>query len=106
LVDAGGADSYPVFNFEEGTALLPVYIDDPARSDGKAPGEKIDVELSCPRDPTLIAAMQVIEQVWSGSELVNVSLTQFDQATHINNAIADSHKAPCWRWSGCRRFVV
>ena len=94
------ADSYPVFNFEEGAVLLQEYIDDPARSDGKAPGEKIDVELSCPPDPTLIAAMQVIEQVWSGSELVNVSLTQFDQATHINNAIADTHKAHCWRWSG------
>ncbi len=94
------ADTYPVFDFEEGTALLQEYIDDPARSDGKAPGDKIDVELSCPPDPTLIAAMQVVEQVWSGSELVNVTLTQFDQATHINNAIADEHEAHCWRWSG------
>jgi peptide/nickel transport system substrate-binding protein len=94
------ADSYPTFNFEEGKALLQEYVDDPNRSDGKAPGEKIDVELSCPPDPTLIAAMQVLEQVWSGSELVNVTLTQFDQATHINNAIADQHRAHCWRWSG------
>jgi len=93
------------------------WLDDPAGSDGKAPGEKIDVELSCPPDPTLIAAMQVIEQVWSGSEFVNVPLTQFDQATHINNAIADSRKAHCRRrcgarvarprcWQRCRRFVV
>ena len=94
------ADTYPQFDFERGTTLLREYIDDPARSDGKSPGEKIDVELSCPPDPTLIAAMQVLEQVWSGSELVNVTLTQFDQATHINNAIADQHKAHCWRWSG------
>jgi peptide/nickel transport system substrate-binding protein len=92
------ADTYPTFNFEEGTALLQEYIDDPARSDGKPAGEPIDVELSCPPDPTLIAAMQVIEQVWSGSELVNVTLTQFDQATHINNAVADEHRAHCWRW--------
>ncbi len=92
------ADAYPAFDFEEGTGLLQEYIDDPARSDGKAPGEPIDAELSCPPDPTLIAAMQVIEQVWSGSGLVNVSLTQFDQATHINNAIADEHRAHCWRW--------
>ena len=94
------ADAYPVFDFEVGTGLLQEYIDDPARSDGKAQGEKIDVELSCPPDPTLIAAMQVLEQVWSGSELVNVTLTQFDQATHINIAISDEHKAHCWRWSG------
>ena len=92
------ADAYPVFDYEVGTGFLQEYIDDPARSDGKAPGEKIDVELSCPPDPTLIAAMQVLEQVWSGSGLVNVNLTQFDQATHINNAIADEHRAHCWRW--------
>jgi peptide/nickel transport system substrate-binding protein len=42
----------------------------------------------------------VLEQVWAGSGLVNVSLTQFDQATHINNAISDAHRAHCWRWGG------
>jgi peptide/nickel transport system substrate-binding protein len=92
------ADKYPIFDFEIGTGLLGEYINDPARSDGKAPGEPIDVELSCPPDPTLIAAMQVLEQVWAGSGLVNVNLTQFDQATHINNALADQHRAHCWRW--------
>ena len=92
------ADAYVTFDFEQGRSLLQEYVDDPARSDGKAPGEKIDVELSCPPDPTLIAAMQVLEQVWTGSELVNVTLTQFDQATHINNAVSDAHKAHCWRW--------
>ena len=91
-------DAYKKFDFEAGKALVQEYVDDPARSDGKAPGEKIDVELSCPPDPTLIAAMQVAEQVWTGSELVNVTLTQFDQATHINNAISDTHAAHCWRW--------
>jgi peptide/nickel transport system substrate-binding protein len=94
------ADAYKTFDFEAGRAFLQEYVDDPARSDGKAPGEKIDVELSCPPDPTLIAAMQVLEQVWTGSELVNVTLTQFDQATHINNAVSDVHKAHCWRWGG------
>ena len=94
------ADSYPTFDFEGGVALLQEYVDDPARSDGKAPGELIDVELSCPPDPTLIAAMQVLEQVWTGSSLVNVTLTQFDQATHINNAVSDAHQAHCWRWGG------
>ena len=91
-------DAYKKFDFEAGVALLQEYVDDPARSDGKAPGDKMDVELSCPPDPTLIAAMQVAEQVWTGSELVNVTLTQFDQATHINNAVSDVHNAHCWRW--------
>jgi peptide/nickel transport system substrate-binding protein len=94
------ADAYTTFDFQAGVEFLQEYVDDPDRSDGKAVGEKIDVELSCPPDPTLIAAMQVLEQVWTGSELVNVTLTQFDQATHINNAVSDIHQAHCWRWGG------
>ncbi len=99
------AEAWPKFDFEAGVALLQEYVDDPERSDGKAVGENIDVELSCPPDPTLIAAMQVIEEVWTGSELVNVSLTNFDQQTHINNALGappdfeGTHGAHCWRWS-------
>jgi peptide/nickel transport system substrate-binding protein len=94
------ADAYKTFDFDTGLALLQEYVADPARSDGKAPGDPIDVELSCPPDPTLIAAMQVLEQVWTGSGVVNVTLTQFDQATHINNAVSDTHQAHCWRWGG------
>ena len=99
------ADAWPEFDPAAGAASLQEYIDDPARSDGKAVGENLDVELSCPPDPTLIAAMQVIEQVWTASGLVNVTLTQFDQATHINNALGaengfvGTHQAHCWRWS-------
>jgi peptide/nickel transport system substrate-binding protein len=93
-------DSYSNFDFEKGKGLLQEYIDDPTRSDGKAAGEKIDVTLSCPPDPSLIAYVQVIEQIWSGSELVNVNLTSFDQSTHINMAINDEHDAHCWRMSG------
>jgi peptide/nickel transport system substrate-binding protein len=92
------ADSYPAFDFDGGKALIQQYVDDPARSDGKPAGQPIDVELSCPPDPTLIAAMQVIEQVWSGTGLINVKLTQYDQATHINNGISDQTAAHCWRW--------
>ncbi|MBT7429275.1 MAG: ABC transporter substrate-binding protein, partial [Ilumatobacter sp.] len=93
------AAAWPQFDFEGGVALVSEYVNDPERSDGKAVGEKIDVELSCPPDPTLIAAMQVIEQVWSQTELVNVTLTQFDQQTHINKAVTDEHNAHCWRFS-------
>ncbi len=98
------ADAWPQFDFPAGQAMLQTYIDDPERSDGKAVGEPIDVELSCPPDPTLIAAMQVIEQAWTGSGLANVTLTNFDQQTHINNALGlengflGVHQAHCWRW--------
>lgn len=99
------AAAWPAFDFPAGQALLQEYIDDPARSDGKAAGDKIDVELSCPPDPSLIAAMQVIEQAWTGSELVNVNLTNYDQQTHIGYALGappdfqGEHGAHCWRFS-------
>ena len=99
------AAAWPRYDFEAGVAKLTEYVDDPARSDGKAVGEKMDVELSCPPDPSLITAMQVLEQAWTASELVNVTLTNFDQQTHINNALGappdftGSHGAHCWRWS-------
>ncbi len=99
------ADAYPKFDFDAGVATLQEYVDDPARSDGKAVGEPIDVELSCPPDPTLIAGMAVIQQVWDASGLVNTTLTNFDQQTHIANALGAPpdfvgiHQAHCWRFS-------
>ena len=100
------AAAYPAFDFEAGVETLQGYIDDPERSDGLAPGTPIEVELSCPPDPTLIAAMQVLEQTWSGSGLANVNLTNFDQQTHIGIALGSeedgfvgTHGAHCWRFS-------
>ena len=98
-------DAYPHFDFEAGKAVLQEYVDDPARSDGKAVGEKISVDLACPPDPTLIAAMSVLQQLWEASDLAEVSLTHADQQTHINialglaNAFQGDHGAHCWRWS-------
>lgn len=99
------AAAWPAFDFEAGVALLQEYVDDPARSDGKAAGEPMDVELSCPPDPSLIAAMQVASAAWDESGLVNTNLTNFDQQTHINNAIGappdftGTTQAHCWRFS-------
>ena len=99
------AAAWPTFDFAEGLALLTDYVNDPERSDGKAVGEPIDAELSCPPDPTLIAAMQVIDQVWSESGLVNTTLTNYDQQTHIGyalggeNGFVGSHTTHCWRFS-------
>jgi len=94
------AESYPKYDIAAATAKLKEYIDDPTRSDGKAVGSNISVTLSCPPDPTLIAAMQVVSEGWKATGLVDVELTQFDQATHINNGIQDNTDAHCWRWGG------
>ncbi len=99
------AAAWPTFDFEAGKATLQEYIDDPERSDGKAVGEPIEFELSCPPDPTLLAAMQVVEQTWTGSGLAVVNLTNYDQQTHIgyalgsDNGFVGEHGAHCWRWS-------
>ena len=99
------AAAWPKFDFDAGKALIGEYVNDPDRSDGKAVGDKIEVELSCPPDPTLIAAIQVIEQLWSATGMVDVNLTNYDQQTHINYALGappdfmGEHGAHCWRWS-------
>ncbi len=94
------AEAYPKYDIAAATAKLKEYVDDPARSDGKPAGSNIAVTLSCPPDPTLIAAMQVVSEGWKATGLVDVELTQFDQATHINNGIQDNTFAHCWRWGG------
>jgi len=99
------AEAWPKFDFEGGVAMLTEYVNDPERSDGKAVGESIDVELSCPPDPTLIASMQVVEQLYTASGLVNVTMTNYDQQTHIGialgaeNGYVGNHQQHCWRWS-------
>ncbi|GIT76481.1 MAG: hypothetical protein Ct9H300mP31_10120 [Acidimicrobiaceae bacterium] len=99
------ADSYPHFDFDAGIALLQEYVDDPSRSDGKAVGEKIHVDLACPMDPTLVAAMSVLDQLWTATGLVDVDVdTGNDQQTHINvslgiaNGFLGDHGAHCWRY--------
>ena len=99
------AAAFPSFDFDAGKALIEEYVNDPDRSDGRAVGDKIEVELSCPPDPTLIAAIQVVEQLWSASGMVDVNLTNYDQQTHIGYALGappdfqGSHGVHCWRWS-------
>lgn len=99
------AEAWPKFDFDGGVAILTEYVNDPERSDGKAVGEPIDVELSCPPDPTLIASMQVVEQLYTASGLVNVTMTNYDQQTHIGialggeNGFVGNHQQHCWRWS-------
>ena len=85
--------------------MLQEYVDDPSRSDGKAVGEKIHVDLACPMDPTLVAAMSVLDQLWTATGLVDVDVdTGNDQQTHINvslgiaNGFLGDHGAHCWRY--------
>lgn len=100
------AAAYPKQDIPAGIALLQEYVDDPTRSDGKAPGDLISVSVASPPDPTLIAAQEVIKQLWDSSELVETELVQYpDQPTHIgvalgrDNGFVGNHTVHFWRWS-------
>jgi len=100
------ADAWPSFDMDAAIALLQEYVDDPTRSDGKAVGEKIDVEYGCVAgEATLIALAAVHEGLWTSTGLVNVTVNMSaDQPTHINvalgigNAFVGEHGAHCWRF--------
>lgn len=94
------ADAYPKYDIAKATAKLKEYIDDPTRSDGKPAGTKLAVTISCPPDPTLIAAIQVVAEGFKATGVVDVEITNFDQATHIANGVSDNTDIHCWRMGG------
>jgi peptide/nickel transport system substrate-binding protein len=90
---------WPTYDPDEAAEWLEQYVNDPERSDGKAPGEPIAVEFNCPPDPTLIEISQAYQAYW-GDIGVEVTLNQVEQAPHIQNAIAGDYMINCWRAGG------
>lgn len=88
-------------DLEQAQALIQEYMDDPARSDGKAVGEPVTVEYSCLPDTSLIAVAQLQQALWTEAG-VEVTLEQVDQATLISNGIGSADQAI--PWSG--NFVI
>ncbi len=104
---AAVAAEWPTYDPERARALLDEYVNDPERSDGKAPGEPISFEFNCPPDPTLIQVSQGYQSMLADMG-IEVTLNQVDQATHISNAIGAGSNPPfsgdyvvnCWRMGG------
>ncbi|MBK5221798.1 MAG: ABC transporter substrate-binding protein [Acidimicrobiia bacterium] len=105
------AEAYPGYggrDVEAASALVEEYKNDPERSDDKAVGETVDVEYSCPPDPSLIEVSQLQQQLFEEVGFT-VSLRQVEQAAHIQNAIGTADQEPpfkgnysinCWRAGG------
>jgi peptide/nickel transport system substrate-binding protein len=99
------ADAYPQNNPAEAKKLLDAYKNDPARSDGKKPGDPVSITFNCPPDPTLIAYAQAVQQMETQAGF-QVELKQVEQATHIANAIGKppytdaDYMINCWRLGG------
>src|SRR5690606_18193871 len=90
------ADAWATYDPETATELLDEYINDPARSDGKAAGEPVTFRYDCPPDPSLVDMAQLYQSVWReiGAE---IELRQVEQATHIDEAISGDYEAKCFR---------
>jgi peptide/nickel transport system substrate-binding protein len=91
-VDEAWQDADP----ETARELLEEYVNDPNRSDGKAPGEPVSFRYDCPPDPTLNELSQLYQAFWQaiGAE---VELRQVEQATHVSEAMAGDYQAKCFR---------
>jgi peptide/nickel transport system substrate-binding protein len=72
------------------------YVNDPGRSDGRAPGEPVAFRYDCPPDPSLVDMAQLYQSFW-GEVGAEVELRQVEQATHIDEAIAGDFQAKCFR---------
>ncbi|MFP3908111.1 MAG: ABC transporter substrate-binding protein, partial [Acidimicrobiales bacterium] len=97
------AEAYPSADgpdLELADELITEYVNDPDRSDGKAPGEPVEVEYACPPDPSLIEIGQLYQQAWGslgGGGMVEVSLRQVEQPELVGNAIDGDYMINCWR---------
>lgn len=90
------ADAWPGYDAEAAGELIDEYVNDPARSDGKAPSEPVTFRYDCPPDPSLVDMAQLYQSFW-GQVGVEVELRQVEQATHISEAISGDYDAKCFR---------
>ena len=90
------ADAWVTYDPEAARELMDEYVNDPGRSDGRAPGEPVAFRYDCPPDPSLVDMAQLYQSFW-GEVGADVELRQVEQATHIDEAIAGDFQAKCFR---------
>jgi peptide/nickel transport system substrate-binding protein len=90
------ADAWATYDPEAARELMDEYVNDPERSDGKAPGEPVAFRYDCPPDPSLVDMSQLYQSFW-GEIGAEVELRQVEQATHISEAIGGEYQAKCFR---------
>jgi peptide/nickel transport system substrate-binding protein len=90
------ADAWPGYDPEAAQAKVQEYVDDPDRSDGKAPGEPVTFRYDCLPDPSLVDLAQLYQSLWAAIG-VQVELRQVEQATHVSEALQADFQAKCFR---------
>ena len=101
-------DAYPTPDAEEAAALVEEYASDPARSDGKAPGDDVVITFNCQPDAALVQLAQLQQSLWQDVGLV-VELDQVESAVNIASVVGTPATTPpfrgefsttCWRSGG------
>jgi peptide/nickel transport system substrate-binding protein len=102
---SAAADAFPggEGDIAGATALLEEYINDPDRSDGRSPGDRLSVRYQCPPEPSLQDMAQVLQAVWNDIG-IDVELVSVEQPTLIANVIGNADnqllgefEVSCWR---------
>ncbi len=93
------AEAWPTDDPEAAQVLLDEYVNDPERSDGKAPGSPIAIEFNCTAIPSLQEQAQAYQAYWQAVG-VEVTLNAIEQSVHIQNAVTNQYMINCWRQGG------
>ena len=83
--EAAGAD-YAVFDLDEAVRLYDEYVNDPARSDGRAVGEPVSFTYDCNTDPANLDTAQLFQQEW-GDIGMDVEIRTTEQAAYITKVV-------------------
>jgi peptide/nickel transport system substrate-binding protein len=79
--------AYPAQDVEKATELLQEYMDDPDRSDGKAPGEPVSISLVVTAGVASLNDLgQLYQESWEAVGF-DASIDFVDQATLVNRAV-------------------
>lgn len=90
------AAAWPQNDVQRSVELLQEYMNDPQRSDGRAVGEPVSIELLCLPDQSLNDLAQMYQSFWR-SVGYDVRLRQVEQATQVQSVIAGDYMTSCWR---------
>lgn len=90
------AEAWPTYDPERAQELYDDYVNDPNRSDGKAPGEPVSLTYGCTNVPSLIEQATALQGFWEEIGF-QVEVDPLEQSAHITEAITGDYQAKCFR---------
>lgn len=92
------AAAWPQKDQARARELVQQYVNDPQRSDGRAPGEPVSIEMICLPEQSLVDLAQMYQALWRAVGF-EVRLRQVEQATQVQSVISGDYMTSCWRTS-------